>query len=235
MSWKTDALDHARQDSPKESVGLLLNVKGKKRYFPCRNIHTLGEQCFVLDPISYVEAEKVGQIIAIIHSHPSTHPTPSQSDLISCESSKLPWHIVNPITEEWGYCEPTGYKAPLKGRSWCWGVSDCFTLFRDYYRDELGIVVKDYERPLTAEEFIDEPLFERYAEEAGFRLLSPSEKLQNGDALLMSIASRGLNHVAIFIDGDVLHHMTDRLSCQEPYSEWLLKCTGGRYRYAQNG
>jgi len=53
----------------------------------------------------------------------------------------------------------------------------------------------------------------------------------NGDALLMSIGSTGLNHVAIFLDGDVLHHLTDRLSCKEPYSQWLLKCTGGRYRY----
>ena len=35
----------------------------------------------------------------------------------------------------------------------------------------------------------------------------------------------------IFIDGDVLHHSADRLSCREPYNPWLLKCTGGRYRY----
>ena len=46
-----------------------------------------------------------------------------------------------------------------------------------------------------------------------------------------AIGSPGLNHVAIFLDGDVLHHLTDRLSCREPYSQWLLKCTGGRYRY----
>ena len=45
--------------------------------------------------------------------------------------------------------------------------------------------------------------------------------------LFMSIGSPGLNHVAIFLDGDVLHHLTDRLSCREPYSQWLLKCTGG--------
>ena len=74
-------------------------------------------------------------------------------------------------------------------------------------------------------------MFESCAWRTGFRELRPEEKLQNGDALLMSIGSTGLNHVAIFLDGDVLHHLTDRLSCREPYSQWLLKCTGGRYRY----
>ena len=48
----------------------------------------------------------------------------------------------------------------------------------------------------------------------------------------MSILTSGLNHVAIFIDGDVLHHLADRISCKEPYNEWLLKCTGMRLRYA---
>ena len=41
----------------------------------------------------------------------------------------------------------------------------------------------------------------------------------------MSMLDAGLNHV-IFVDGDVLHHLTGRLSCKEPYSPWLLKCTG---------
>ena len=35
MSWKTDALIHAKDQDPKESVGLLLNVRGKQKYFPC--------------------------------------------------------------------------------------------------------------------------------------------------------------------------------------------------------
>ena len=74
-------------------------------------------------------------------------------------------------------------------------------------------------------------MFERCAWRTGFRQLRPDEKLINGDLLFMSILGNGLNHVAIFLDGDVLHHFTDRLSCKEPYSEWLLKCTGGRYRY----
>ena len=46
-------------------------------------------------------------------------------------------------------------------------------------------------------------------------------KLENGDLLFMSIMDANLNHVAIFVDGDVLHHLTGRLSCKEPYQKWL--------------
>ena len=32
MNWKNKALLHAQQEDPKESCGLLLNVKGKEKY-----------------------------------------------------------------------------------------------------------------------------------------------------------------------------------------------------------
>ena len=53
-------------------------------------------------------------------------------------------------------------------------------------------------------------MFERCAEATGFKELEPNEKLENGD-LFMSIMDAGLNHVAIFLDGDVLHHLSSRL------------------------
>ena len=236
--WKEAALSHAKVEDPKESVGLLLNVKGKERYYPCNNLSMTSHQCFVLDPVDYVQADSIGDITAIIHSHPVTPPTPSQADLISCEDSNLPWHIVNPKTEQWGYCEPSGYKAPLLGREWVWGITDCLSLVTDWYLEERGIEIKKATRPLTINEFMENPEskvdgdFNNYLLNVGFRLLTPNEKLENGDVLAMSILGKGLNHVAIFLDGDVLHHLGDRLSCREPYSPWLLKCTGGRYRYA---
>ena len=232
MSWKDKALVHAKDQDPKEAVGLLLNVKGKERYFPCRNLALTDHQCFILDPEDYVKADKTGEIVAVVHSHPVAPPIASQADKISCEQSGLPWHIVNPKTEQWGYLEPSGYKAPILGRQWVWGVTDCWSLVRDWYKEEKGIQLRDWERPITPEEFYKDPMFERCAWRTGFRQLRKEEKLENGDLLFMSILCNGLNHVAIFLDGDVLHHLTDRLSCKEPYSEWLLKCTGGRYRYA---
>jgi proteasome lid subunit RPN8/RPN11 len=231
MSWKEEALVHAKDQDPKESCGLLLNIRGKEKYFPCRNLSMTAHQCFIIDPEDYVKADNTGEIKAIVHSHPVTPPFPSEADKLGCEQSKLPWHIVNPKTEQWGYYEPCGYKPPLKGRPWVWGVTDCWSLVRDFYKEEKNIELLDYERPVTPQEFNDVPLFERYAERTGFKELDPNETLKNGDILLMSIMYNTLNHVAIFLDGDVLHHLTDRLSCKEPYSAWLQKCTGKRYRY----
>ena len=231
MIWKEKALEHAKQEDPKESCGLLLNIRGKEQYFPCRNLSMTAHQCFIIDPEDYVRADNTGDITAIVHSHPVTQPVASEADKISCEESNLPWHIVNPKTEQWGYYEPCGYKPDIIGLPWVWGITDCWSLVRRFYKEKLNIELRDWERPTTPEEFINDPMFERCAEDTGFRELKSDEKLKNGDLLFMSILANGLNHVAIFLDGDVLHHLTDRLSCKEPYNQWLQKCTGKRLRY----
>ena len=233
MTWKDKALLHAKEEKPKEAVGLLLNIKGKERYFPCRNLCMNDHQCFILDPEDYARCDNLGDIVGIFHSHPIDPPTPSQADKVSCEKSGLPWYIVNPETEQWAYLEPNGYKAPILGRQWVWGITDCWSLVRDWYKENKNIELRDWTRPTTPEEFLENPMFESCAWRTGFRQLREDEMLIDGDLLFMSIMGKGLNHVAIFIEGDVLHHLTDRLSCREPYSEWLFKCTGGRYRYVE--
>ena len=232
MNWKEAALIHAKDQDPKESCGLVLNIKGKQKYFPCRNLSMNDNQCFMIDPEDYVRADNLGQIISVVHSHPLTNPNPSQADLIECEKSGLEWHIVNPKTEEWSYCKPKGYKAPLLGRQYVFGVTDCWSLVRDWYKEEKNIELRDWQRPATHEDFNEDPMFERCAWRTGFRKLRNDEQLEVGDLIFMSIMGKGLNHVAVFLGNEVLHHLADRLSCREPYSEWLQKCTGGRYRYA---
>jgi len=232
MSWRDAALAHAKDQDPKEAVGLLVNVKGKQKYYPCQNLAITSHQEFILNPEDYVKADNLGEIIGIFHSHPITPPTPSQADRISCEHSNLPWYIVNPKTEQWAELKPEGYKPKLCGRPWVWGVTDCWSLVRDWYKQEKGIELIDYDRSMTPQDFLENPLFEKYAKDTGFRELDNNEPPKVGDVLLMSIMHPTLNHVAIFLGDMVLHHLADRLSCKEPYSEWLLKCTGKRYRYA---
>ena len=49
---KEEALAHAKADAPMESVGLVHIVKGRERYFPCKNLSEDPKDNFTLDNMS---------------------------------------------------------------------------------------------------------------------------------------------------------------------------------------
>lgn len=231
MSWRDAAMAHAQQQAPREACGLVVVVKGKQRYWPCRNLSEDLDQ-FILDPDDYAAAEDAGEVLAVVHSHPATPPVPSQADQVAIERSSLPWYICNPTTGQWSEeLLPTGFRPPLVGRPWVWGVTDCWTLARDWYAEQ-GLPLLDFSRPVTPEQFEADPLFDRSWELAGFELLPDDEPLQPGDFLLMAMHSANLNHCGVYVgDQLLLHHLRCRLSSRDIYGGWLQKITGRRLRH----
>lgn len=212
---------HARRDYPRESCGLVIIRKGRRRYVPCRNIAEKNEH-FVMHPEDAAAAEEMGELVMVVHSHPNIAARPSDADLVGCERSGIPWLIVNWPTGAAYEFAPTGYVAPLVGRQFTHGVLDCYALIRDYYDRELGVVLPEFER--SDEWWLKgQNLYLDGFGSAGFDVVGKPEK---HDVLLMRVGSPVPNHAGIYLgDGCILHHQMGRLSSRDIYGGWYEKIT----------
>ena len=244
---------HAMAEYPRECCGLVVMVARKERYAPCRNIAP-GADHFALAPDDYAAAEDAGRIVAIVHSHPDDTPAPSEADRVACEATGLPWHIVAVARDEAGDVvageirsfTPVGFQAPLLGRQFAHGVLDCYSLVRDWYKRERGVVLPDFVREdgwweagRTGDLYMD-----HYAE-AGFRPLAVGEDIAPGDVILMQVRSSRANHAGVFLGSEglkeapglfavpdaMLHHLYGRQSERAVYGGYWREATRLVLRY----
>ena len=213
---------HALAEYPKECCGLLIREGRKRVYVPCRNTAVTPSEHFRLAPEDYAVAEERGEVLAVIHSHPDYPPAPSEADRVACEASGLPWHILEVRKDDdgtlrkgdWASLLPTGYQAPLIGRSFAHGIHDCLSIILDYYRRELGIELGSYQRE---DGWWDKGgnLYLEHLPQAGFERVND---LRQGDVVLMQIRSPVTNHAGVYLgNGQMLHHLHGRLSESVPY------------------
>jgi proteasome lid subunit RPN8/RPN11 len=214
---------HAQAQAPRECCGVVIVRQGKLRYLPCANLAASPEEHFVLSPADFARAEDQGEIVRIVHSHPYTAPEPSQADRVGCEASGLPWLIVNwPIGTVHEFA-PSGYVAPLIGRSFHHGVLDCYSLIRDYYRQTLHIDLPDFHRDVQWW-LRGGDLYREGFPQAGF-VEVPFDTLAEHDVLLMQIGSPVINHAAVHLgDNLIVQHCAGRLSSRDVF--------GGAWRRA---
>ncbi len=223
---KNIALNHAKEEYPKESVGLVQIINGKQRYFKCKNIAETPDEHFVLNPDCYEAAEKKAPIVGLIHSHPSTSPEPSPADKVACEKTNLIWYIVNPNTEKWTITKPNGYKLDYIGRQFSHGVVDCYSLVRDFYKREFNINLTDYYRKDKWWEGEENLYIDNFAKE-GFKEI-PLKQIKYGCVILINLESNKANHAAIYIgkenkdNNKILHHVQGRLSGIDTYDGYYL-------------
>jgi len=216
-----DVKAHAAIEAPREACGLAVVIKGRLRYIPCRNI--AGETEFAIHPEDQAKAEDMGEIVAICHSHPYLPPEPSEADRVMCEYTKLPWLIVNYPIGTHHILMPSGYRAPIIGRSFVHGVLDCYTLCRDYYYEVCGIELPDYQREDNWWLKGDNLYLDNF-ESAGF--IAVQDGPHAHDAVLMQIASPVPNHAGVIdTNGYLVHHCYGRLSSRDVYGGYWRHVT----------
>ena len=242
-SLKDKIIAHAWEVYPNECCGVIMG----SQYHSCTNIAPDPANAFEIDPAELVALSEHGELQAIVHSHPSGEPLPSEVDKIQMGLHDVDWVIVGLGYTPTGatYCDikshkPATYQSPLVGREYHHGVQDCYTLVQDYYSRELGIVLPNFPR---ADEWWEnenhEPLYENNFKKVGFEVVTG--EIQKHDVILCRIGrTHHINHALVFVgDGKltsentpdcvgnclVLHHPHGRLSVREIYGESLQKRT----------
>ncbi len=109
---KGEILEHAKEEIPKESCGLIALVDGTLEYFPCGNVSAFPTESFALDGYEKVE-DNSDEIIGLVHSHPNHSVEFSEVDKSACKESELIWFIVDPVSELWNSYDPCGISHKL--------------------------------------------------------------------------------------------------------------------------
>lgn len=239
----SDLLDVMKEEGakayPHEACGYVIRKGKKSLAVPCVNASETPRNHFLIDAQERHRVESMGEIVGVWHTHVDEPPTPSAADRVGCENSDLPWFILgvngpagSPSFSELVTLEPEGFELPYLERPYAFGVLDCWSLVRDFYRREYAIALGDYPR---IEDFWLKGMdfFGQGWKEQGFRQLIDQEPAA-GDLFLIQTDASGLaNHIAIYLGDEViLHHCHGRLSRRDIYGGYWQKHTVIHLRHA---
>ncbi|HYG86993.1 MAG TPA: Mov34/MPN/PAD-1 family protein [Azospirillum sp.] len=210
---------HALAEYPRESCGVVIDG----RYVPMQNVADDPARDFRIAARAY--AKVVRKAALILHSHPDGDPWPSKADMQGQLQTGKPWGLFTCNGEACGEVRLWGDGLPvpeLLGRPFVPGITDCYSLVRDYYRIERGIVLPEVPRD---DQWWNagENLYLDHLDAAGFRIV-PESEIQPGDSFLACIRADVPNHAGVLVGADlILHHLANRLSRREPVGPWLRK------------
>jgi proteasome lid subunit RPN8/RPN11 len=214
---------------PNEACGVFVKAGKREKAIACRNISSSPKTQFLMDMGDFQAAADQGEVIGVWHTHVDVAPTPSDADVTGCENTEMPWHILSIYKdgESFRFSEPVvvtpgGHEMPYLERQYVFGVQDCWSLARDFYRREFSIELGDYPR---IEEFWKKghDFFGNNWSAEGFARLVDREP-QYGDLFLIQTEGEFPNHIAVYIgDEMIMHHATGRLSRREIFGGYWKK------------
>lgn len=208
---------------PKEAVWLIT----KKGCRQVENVHDNPFEFFEVSQADTLQAMKDG-LLKVVHSHCDGDPVPSKTDMQTQMLMDIPWGVLN-VTEDfasaitwWGGSEIE----PLEDRKFIHGVSDCYSIVRDYFRLK-GVEMADVPRNWQWWEGEEDLILTSFAK-LGFEEVTTKEA-REGDVWVTQIRNNTPYHCGIVLDNDlILHHPgsdepidSSRRSLKEPIFRYL--------------
>ncbi|ADU71562.1 C40 family peptidase [Pantoea sp. At-9b] len=212
--------EHVAAEYPNEACGVIVQVGQSQEYIRCRNISDTPTTDFTLSPDDFSEAESQGEVLMIIHSHPDVvQLIPSELDRIQCDHSGIEWGIMSWPDGDFCTISPRGDRE-LAGRRWVLGHADCWTLVRDYFRQEHSISLNNWS--VDYEWWVDgkENRYDDNWQAEGFTEVDATA-MKPGDVIMMRVQAPVTNHAAVYLGNNImLHHAFGNLSTRVPYGKY---------------
>ena len=226
MSVIDEIQAHAARAAPGECCGLVVETSGGLQYVPATNLATESDR-FDLDPVDWIRAGTLGEIRALVHSHPEGPAVLSSPDRYYQRATDLDWWLATPAGVRVFRNVP-----PLLGRVWDHGRLDCLSIILDAYHLS-GLELGEYDREDGWWDG-DQDLYLEHLPAAGFERLGPDDPLQLGDVVTVCLGSTKANHGALYLgDGYLLHHCPKRLSKRDMYGGYWQRQTHSVWRHTQ--
>jgi len=209
----------AEEAFPSEACGF---IRSDGSVSVCQNRSTVPDQ-FIIDAMDYDD-----DATAVWHSH-ANYAKFSAADIKACKQLNLPFAMWNCGSSELFYLNPS-QDAGLIGRPWNYGIYDCYAAVRDWYYQQFGWELGDYDRQYEGEwSTRGFTHFEDNFKAEGFLQLAPNEPVQRGDAVLFRIRNdTTANHIAVIEDpcaNMLFQQLVGRLSGLSPYSSYFRENT----------
>lgn len=224
-----DIRKHFKEAYPKEACGVVGIVKGKKRWFPCKNVAQTDED-FVMCSEDWFRIRQQADVLAIVHSHPDASNEASKNDINNCNALQIPYWIFSYPDMDLNKVAPETVQNTLIGREYAFGVRDCFEASRDWLIEKANITIPA--RAPFEDDWWEKDL-DYFTEERirGWNLVKVDEA-QKHDVLVFSVEAEVGNHCGVYLGDDVFfHHAVNRLSCRESLYPFWVKHLIGIYRY----
>lgn len=227
---KKEILAYAKQCEPQESCGFVVLEKEELVFYPCPNIADDPEHFFEIDYEEWIMTSELGEIVALVHSHPDSEiekglPYLSTADRECQVRSEVDfWLVCGDKIKQFRHI------TPLIGRQFKNNKQDCRNIVLDCY------MLAGVELPDNSEYefnwFENANLYEDGMKRCGFEKLSQDEPPQLGDVILIQVGADVANHAGIYLGNQIMiHHSEGRLSARVPYDGFWLKHTHSIWRF----
>ena len=233
---------HAREALPEPASGAVFGTDGAFAWHPVTEVADRSREAFRIDAAALRRLERThGPLLAVVHTHPSAEGqeidpllfTPSASEMRAQASLAVPFGIV--VCSRQRCFEPFWFgdqcpMPPLLDRPFRHGVTDCYSLIRDWYRQERQVLLPEFPRDWDWWREDGQDLYRTGFGQAGFHPID-REEAGEGDVVLFRMRSPVPNHGGVVLNREwMLHHPAS----VRPYDTMRISHHGSLLRWARH-